>query len=144
MYIATIPNRNSPPAILLRQAYRENGNRTLGPIFGLLYVLKQIADAFVTPLPSATRLSASWPSSSSWRACLIKDLGYAAEVWTRSALARHVREHARKAGNIPRRPALRKRRCTEFSPNNRRIRRRSNTTWNCATLNSKPKCARCC
>src|SRR5438034_9190789 len=32
MYIATIPNRNSPPAILLRQAYRENGkvkNRTL-------------------------------------------------------------------------------------------------------------------
>ena len=32
MYIATVPNRNSPPAILLRQAYRENGkakNRTL-------------------------------------------------------------------------------------------------------------------
>lgn len=27
-----------------------------------------------------------------------KDLGYAAEVWTRRALARHVREHARKAG----------------------------------------------
>ena len=27
-----------------------------------------------------------------------KDLGYAAEVWTRSALARHVREHAPKAG----------------------------------------------
>src|SRR5271165_2901326 len=79
MYVATIPNRKSPPAILLRQAYRENGkvkNRTLanlsdwdpariealrralrgefdhaalseptlGPVFGLLYVLKQIAD----------------------------------------------------------------------------------------------------
>jgi hypothetical protein len=32
MYIATIPNRKSPPAILLRQAYREDGkvkNRTL-------------------------------------------------------------------------------------------------------------------
>jgi transposase len=27
-----------------------------------------------------------------------KDLGYAAEVWTRSALAKHVREHAREAG----------------------------------------------
>jgi len=27
-----------------------------------------------------------------------KDLGYAAEVWTRSALARHVREHAPQAG----------------------------------------------
>src|SRR5712692_3053746 len=80
MYIATIPNRKSPPAILLREAYRENGkvkNRTLanlsdcdrariealrralpgdfdhaalseptlGPVFGLLYTLKQIADA---------------------------------------------------------------------------------------------------
>ena len=32
MYIATIPNRNSPPAILLRESYRENGkvkSRTL-------------------------------------------------------------------------------------------------------------------
>ena len=28
-----------------------------------------------------------------------KDLGYAAEVWTRSALARHVREHAVEAGH---------------------------------------------
>ena len=28
-----------------------------------------------------------------------KDLGYAAEVWTRSALARHVREHAPRAGH---------------------------------------------
>jgi transposase len=28
-----------------------------------------------------------------------KDLGYAAEVWTRSALARHVREHAPQAGH---------------------------------------------
>src|SRR5580658_2429795 len=27
-----------------------------------------------------------------------KDLGYAAEVWSRQALARHVREHAREAG----------------------------------------------
>jgi transposase len=80
MYIATVPNRNSPPAILLREAFRENGkvkNRTLanlshwpaeriealrralrgdfdhaalsepmlGPVFGLLYALKQMADA---------------------------------------------------------------------------------------------------
>ena len=32
MYIATIPNRNSPPAILLRESYREKGkvkSRTL-------------------------------------------------------------------------------------------------------------------
>src|SRR5713226_8373906 len=93
MYIATIPNRNSPPAILLRHAYRENGkvkNRTLanlshwqsariealrralrgefdhaslsaeptlGPIFGLLYVLKQIAEALgITAALSNTTL----------------------------------------------------------------------------------------
>jgi hypothetical protein len=93
MYIATIPNRNSPPAILLRQAYRENGkaeNRTLanlshwqpariealrralrgefdqaalsteptlGPIFGPLYVLKQIAEVLgITAALSNTTL----------------------------------------------------------------------------------------
>src|ERR1700675_5164757 len=80
MYISTIPNRNSPPPIPLRESFRENGkvkNRTLanlshwnpariealrralhgdfdhaapseaalGPIFGLLFVLKRIAEA---------------------------------------------------------------------------------------------------
>ena len=82
MYIATVPNRNSPPALLLRESFRQNGkvkNRTLanlshwppvrvaalrrllrgefdqaaelslapqlGPCFGLLLVLKQIAEA---------------------------------------------------------------------------------------------------
>src|SRR5436853_7421205 len=80
MYISTIPNRKSPPAILLRESFRENGkvkNRTLanlshwdpariealrralrgdfdhvepceaalGPIFGSLCGLKQIAEA---------------------------------------------------------------------------------------------------
>src|ERR1700681_924705 len=80
MYISTIPNRTSPPAILLRESFREHGkvkNRTLanlshwnhariealrralhgdfdhtapseaalGPIFGLLFVLKRIAEA---------------------------------------------------------------------------------------------------
>jgi len=37
MYIAVVPNRNSPPAILLRQGYRENGkakNRTLANLSG--------------------------------------------------------------------------------------------------------------
>src|SRR5579884_323634 len=32
MYVATIPNRNSPPALLLRESFRQNGkvkNRTL-------------------------------------------------------------------------------------------------------------------
>ncbi len=32
MYVTRVPNRNSPPAVLLRESYRENGkvkNRTL-------------------------------------------------------------------------------------------------------------------
>jgi len=82
MYIATVPNRNSPPAVLLREAFRQGGrvkNRTLanlsrwpavriealrrllrgefdqaadrslapqlGLVFGLLFVLKRIAEA---------------------------------------------------------------------------------------------------
>jgi len=81
MYIATVPNRNSPPAVLLRESFRQGGqvkNRTLanlshwpaarvealrrllrgefdqaadrslapqlGPVFGLLFVLKRIAE----------------------------------------------------------------------------------------------------
>src|SRR5579871_2113532 len=81
MYVATIPNRNSPPALLLRESFRQNGkvkNRTLanlshwpaariealrrllrgefdqaadlslapqlGPVFGLLFVLKRMAE----------------------------------------------------------------------------------------------------
>jgi hypothetical protein len=79
MYVAEVPNRTSPPAVLLRESFRENGkvkNRTLanitswprpriaalrrllrgeldaaalpeptsGPVFGLLYALKQVAD----------------------------------------------------------------------------------------------------
>ena len=35
MYVARIPNRNSPPAYLLRESYRENGcvkNRTVANI----------------------------------------------------------------------------------------------------------------
>jgi hypothetical protein len=44
MYIAKIPNRNSPPTYLLRESYRENGkvkNRTLANLSAL--PLEQIA-----------------------------------------------------------------------------------------------------
>ena len=79
MYIATVPNRTSPPAILIRESYRAHGkvktrtianithwdpariealrralrgdfdhvaaaDPTVGPIFGLLYVLARIAE----------------------------------------------------------------------------------------------------
>jgi transposase len=49
MYIATVPNRNSPPAILLREGYRENGkvkSRTLANLSKLppeaIAVLRQV------------------------------------------------------------------------------------------------------
>jgi len=38
MYIAKVPNRNSPPAYLLRESFRENGkvkNRTLANLSAL-------------------------------------------------------------------------------------------------------------
>ena len=92
MYVASVPNRNSPPAILLRESFRLNGKvhkRTLanlshwdparvlaiqralsgdfdhldplptcGPVFGLLFVLKQIADALgLTSALGKSRLS---------------------------------------------------------------------------------------
>jgi hypothetical protein len=74
MYIESVPNRNSPPAILLRESYRENGKvrkRTLcnlsdwptAHIEGLRGVLKGgtvIApdrDAFTIARPSRTAMS---------------------------------------------------------------------------------------
>src|ERR1700686_4900063 len=92
MYIATVPNRSSPPAILLRESFRLNGRvksrtlanlshwdpariealrralrgdfdhasvcePTLGPVFGLLHVLKQIADELgITAALGSSRL----------------------------------------------------------------------------------------
>jgi transposase len=80
MYVAEVPNRTSPPALLLRESFRQDGkvksrtlanlsswprarvdalrrllrgeldtsasaDPTLGPVFGLLFALKQLADA---------------------------------------------------------------------------------------------------
>ncbi len=95
MYMATVPNRYSPPAFLLRESFREGGkvnNRTLanlshwpparlealrrllrgefdqaaevslapqrGPVFGLLFVLKRIAEALgITAALGRSRLA---------------------------------------------------------------------------------------
>src|SRR5450755_3063441 len=62
-----------------------------------------------------------------------KDLGYAAEVWSRQALARHVREHAVETGFLscrgqPKRP------CIASWRNSHCIRKRSSIIWNGATL----------
>ena len=44
MYIATIPNRNSPPAILLRESYRENGKVKTRTLSNLSHLPKYVID----------------------------------------------------------------------------------------------------
>jgi transposase len=72
MYVATVPNRNSPPAILLRESYRDNGkvkSRTLANISHLrprqiealrLALAGSLAAASL-PLPEAFLISRSLP-----------------------------------------------------------------------------------
>src|ERR1051326_413859 len=77
MYIATVPNRNSPPAILLRESFREDGkvkNRTLAnlsawpteKVEALRHVLKGEASgpptsSVVSPLAEAFEVTRSLP-----------------------------------------------------------------------------------
>jgi len=44
MYVATIPNRNSPPAILLRESYRENGKVKTRTLANLSHLPKYVID----------------------------------------------------------------------------------------------------
>ena len=63
MYIAVVPNRNSPPAILLRESFRDNGkvrNRTIANLshwppakVDALRAVLQGATAVRAPLPQA-------------------------------------------------------------------------------------------
>jgi transposase len=72
MYVAAVPNRNSPPAILLRESFRENGKvktRTLAnvshlppqQIEALRLALAGSLTAPSSPLPDAFRISRSLP-----------------------------------------------------------------------------------
>ncbi len=72
MYVATVPNRMSPPAILLRESYRENGkvkSRTLANIThlsshqieALRLALTGSLPAVGLPLPDSFRISRSLP-----------------------------------------------------------------------------------
>jgi transposase len=72
MYVTTVPNRKSPPAILLRESYRQDGkvkSRTLAnlthlpsqQIAALRSALTGSATAPATPLPDAFRISRSLP-----------------------------------------------------------------------------------
>jgi transposase len=70
MYVATVPNRNSPPAILLRESYREQGKvktRTLANITHLGAakidaLLRALAgSATASPLPNSFHIMRSLP-----------------------------------------------------------------------------------
>jgi transposase len=72
MYVATVPNRNSPPAILLRESYRQDGKvktRTLAnishlsspQIAALRLALAGSLSAPSAPLPDSFRISRSLP-----------------------------------------------------------------------------------
>jgi transposase len=72
MYVAAVPNRNSPPAILLRESYRENGKvktRTLANIThlgaqkieALRLALAGSSFAAASPLPDSFRIARSLP-----------------------------------------------------------------------------------
>lgn len=72
MYVATVPNRNSPPAILLRESYRQDGKvktRTLAnishlashQIAALRLALTGSLPAAGAPLPDSFRISRSLP-----------------------------------------------------------------------------------
>src|SRR5580658_788693 len=72
MYVTTVPNRKSPPAILLRESYRQDGkvkSRTLAnlthlpsqQIAALRSALVGSAVVPATPLPDAFRISRSLP-----------------------------------------------------------------------------------
>ena len=72
MYVTTVPNRKSPPAILLRESYRQDGkvkSRTLAnlthlpsqQIEALRSALAGSAAAPAAPLPDAFRISRSLP-----------------------------------------------------------------------------------
>lgn len=121
MYVAVIPNRSSPPAILLRESYRQGGkvsNRTIanlsawppervdalrrllrgefdncaaaspvcGPVFGLLYALKQIADRL--------GITAALGHSQMGKLALFLVLARIAHQGSRLSAVRWAREHA--------------------------------------------------
>ena len=59
MYIATIPNRNSPPAILLRHGYREGGKVKTRTLANLSKLPPEALDAVRRVLKGETLVNAS-------------------------------------------------------------------------------------
>src|SRR5580704_6726302 len=63
MYVAVVPNRNSPPAILLRESFRENGKVHNRTIANLSHWPPDKVDALRAVLKGATALGAPLPQA---------------------------------------------------------------------------------
>ncbi|MEX2301104.1 MAG: IS1634 family transposase, partial [Bryobacterales bacterium] len=72
MYVATVPNRNSPPAILLRESYRQDGKVKTRTLANISHLASHQIDALrlalagslpsaSAPLPDSFRISRSLP-----------------------------------------------------------------------------------
>jgi transposase len=72
MYVATVPNRNSPPAILLRESYRQDGKVKTRTLANITHLASQQIEALrsalngslaapATPLPDSFLISRSLP-----------------------------------------------------------------------------------
>jgi transposase len=72
MYVATVPNRNSPPAVLLRESYRESGKVKTRTLANITHLAPQQIEALrlalagslpsaASPLPDSFRISRSLP-----------------------------------------------------------------------------------
>src|SRR5260370_8759884 len=63
MYVAVVPNRNSPPAILLRESFREHGKVHNRTIANLSHWPPAKVDALRAVLKGATALRAPLPQA---------------------------------------------------------------------------------
>src|ERR1039458_6737793 len=61
MYVATVPNRNSPPAILLRESFRLGGKVRKRTLSNLSHWLPAQLDALRSVLKGATSIGAPLP-----------------------------------------------------------------------------------
>src|SRR3979490_2831206 len=107
----TLPHREAQRAAIILGYYAGESIASMGRRLGMtrLSVSKWVAKALAVGPMAALKDSYHRPKepaigddAKAWVVHLAcskpKDLGYAAEVWSRQALARHVREHAVKAG----------------------------------------------
>src|ERR1035438_6452102 len=66
MYVATVPNRNSPPAILLRESYRHDGNVKTRTVANITHLAAHQIAALRSALAGSLASSSSTPLQDSF------------------------------------------------------------------------------